>query len=81
MGRMFARFLSVVLGASLVVAAPAAAQTSKPTLPDVPNPLVIEASDVGRFGGTFVTTSISDPRTFNPIVAQETSSTGPLAYL
>ncbi len=81
MGRMFVRFLSVALGTGLLVAAPVAAQSPKPSLPGVPNPLVVEASDIGRFGGTFVTTSISDPRTFNPIVAQETSSTGPLAYL
>jgi peptide/nickel transport system substrate-binding protein len=54
--------------------------TQRVSLPDVPNPAVVEA-EPGRFGGTFVVTSISDPRTFNVIVAQETSSTGPLGYV
>lgn len=77
MGRVFARLLMMVLAASVSIA-PAVTAQPKFTLQDVPNPMVVEAADVGRFGGTFVTASISDPRTFNPIVAQETSSTVPL---
>ncbi|MDR7419110.1 MAG: ABC transporter substrate-binding protein [Armatimonadota bacterium] len=81
MGRFLARVAVAVIALGLAVWSPVTAQTARLSLPDVPNPRVIEASDVGRFGGTFVTTSISDPRTFNPIVAQETSSSTPLAYL
>ena len=55
----------------------AASQSAPPTLPDIPNPkVVVEAPEIGKFGGTYIVSSISDPRTFNPIVAQETSSTG-----
>ncbi len=79
MGQVVSRFLMMLVAASLIVAPPVIAQT-KLVLPDVPNPKVVEASDVGRFGGTFVVTSISDPRTFNTLVAQETSSTVPLGY-
>ncbi|MGH7429134.1 MAG: ABC transporter substrate-binding protein, partial [Candidatus Methylomirabilaceae bacterium] len=70
----------VAAAAALSITAPGLAQ-SKAALPDVPNPLVVEAADAGRFGGTFVVTSISDPRTFNRLVAQETSSTVPLGYM
>ena len=80
MGQIVSRLLMTVVAASLIVAAPVIAQPAKLTLPDVPNPMVVEASDIGRFGGTFVVTSISDPRTFNTLVAQETSSTVPLGY-
>jgi peptide/nickel transport system substrate-binding protein len=68
------------ISAALLIANPATAQSPKPTLPDVSNPLLVE-DNIGRSGGTFVVASISDPRTFNPIVAQETSSTGPLGYV
>lgn len=80
MGQIVSRLLMMVVAASLVVAAPVIAQPAKFTLPDVPNPMVVDAPDAGRFGGTFVVTSISDPRTFNTLVAQETSSTVPLGY-
>lgn len=70
----------VATAVALSIAAPGLAQ-SKAALPDVPNPLVVEAADAGRFGGTFVLTSITDPRTFNRLVAQETSSTVPLGYM
>ncbi len=77
MSQVFSRFLTMLVAASLIIAPPVIAQSSQPrlTLPDVPNPLVVDAAEVGRFGGTFVVTSVSDPRTFNPIVAQEDSST------
>jgi peptide/nickel transport system substrate-binding protein len=78
MGRVFSRLLMMVLAASVIIA-PAVTAQPKFALKDVPNPMVVEAADVGRFGGTFVTASISDPRTFNVLVAQETSSTAPLA--
>lgn len=80
MSQAASRFLMMLAAACLVVTAPAVAQPARPALPDVPNPVVVEA-EPGRFGGTFVITSISDPRTFNPVVAQETSSTVPLGYL
>ncbi len=61
----------LILGAALALA-----QAPAPSLPDVPNPKVAaEAPEIGRYGGTYVVSSISDPRTFNPVVAQETSST------
>ncbi|MDR7485833.1 MAG: ABC transporter substrate-binding protein [Armatimonadota bacterium] len=82
MGQAGARLAVIgVLIAAVPAAGPAVAQTGRLALPDVPNPKVVEASDVGRFGGTFVVSSISDPRTFNLLVAQETSSTAPLGYL
>lgn len=82
MSTVVLRLLVTVIAAALLIASPAVAQTPpKLSLPDVPNPMVVEATDVGRFGGTFVVTSISDPRTFNVLVAQETSSTVPLGYM
>lgn len=80
MGAPVLRMVVMLLAACLMVASPVGAQTPRPSLPDVPNPKLVEA-EPGRFGGTLVVTSISDPRTFNPIVAQETSSTAPLGYL
>ncbi len=80
MGAPVLRMVVMLLAACLVVVSPVGAQTPRPSLPDVPNPKLVEA-EAGRFGGTLVVTSISDPRTFNPIVAQETSSTTPLGYL
>ncbi|MDR7435238.1 MAG: ABC transporter substrate-binding protein [Armatimonadota bacterium] len=53
----------------------------KLTLGDVPNPKVWTEGEVGRYGGTLVVGQISDPRTFNPIVTQETSSSIPLSYV
>ena len=80
MGRLVSRFLVMVIAASLLVNAPAIAQQQL-KLPDVANPMVVSAPEIGRSGGTFVVTNISDPRTFNFLVAQETSSTGPLGYM
>ncbi len=51
-----------------------------PSLSGLPNPKVM-VGDIGQFGGTFLDSQVSDPRTFNPVIAQETSSTGPLGYL
>jgi peptide/nickel transport system substrate-binding protein len=80
MGRFVSRFLVMVVAASLLITVPAIAQQSL-KLPDVPNPMVVTAPEIGKFGGTFVVTSISDPRTFNTLVAQEASSTVPLGYM
>ena len=52
--------------------------TTALALPDVPNPKVVSGFKVGRYGGTLITGELSDPRTFNSIVAQETSSTIPI---
>jgi len=50
-------------------------QGAVPKLPDIPNPKVeTTAPEIGKYGGTYVVASIADPRTFNPIVAQEQSS-------
>ncbi len=80
MGKVVSRFLVMVIAASLLITAPAIAQ-QKLKLPDVANPMIVSAPEIGRSGGTFVVTSISDPRTFNFLVAQETSSTVPLGYM
>jgi len=46
-----------------------------PRLPDIPNPKVAaEAPEIGKYGGTYVISSISDFRTFNPVVSQDTAS-------
>jgi peptide/nickel transport system substrate-binding protein len=53
-----------------------------PRLPDIPNPKVAAAAaEVGKYGGVYVVSQISDPRTFNIIVAQETSSTDVLGAI
>ena len=55
MRRVVCRMMLVATAVALSIAAPGLAQ-SKAALPDVPNPLVVEAADAGRFGGTFVVT-------------------------
>jgi peptide/nickel transport system substrate-binding protein len=55
-------------------------QPPHPGLPGLPNPKVM-LGEPGRFAGTFLDAQVSDPRTFNPILAQETSSTGALGGL
>ncbi len=50
------------------------------SLPGLPHPKIM-LGDIGTFGGTFLDSQVSDPRTFNPVLAQETSSTGPLGTL
>ncbi len=50
------------------------------SLPGLPNPKVM-LGDIGRFGGIFLDAQVSDPRTFNPVLAQETTSTGALGGL
>jgi len=42
----------------------------------IPRPQVAqETPEPGRYGGALIVSQLGDPRTFNPIVAQETSST------
>lgn len=43
--------------------------------PEIKSPRVVKRSPVGEYGGSLRITSISDPKSFNPIVANETSST------
>jgi peptide/nickel transport system substrate-binding protein len=58
----------------------AAAQAPEPKSPGPASPGVLtQAPEIGQFGGALVTAQISEPRTFNPIVASEGSSTNLLA--
>lgn len=60
----------------------ATAQARAPSLPDIPNPKVLTyPHEVGKYGGVHVRAQITDPRTFNIRVAQETSSTVPLGNI
>lgn len=71
--------VSLFLVTALVLAlmAPSAvAQGQRLRLPEIPNPRVnTNAPEIGKYGGVYVVAQFSDPRTFNPIVAQEESST------
>ncbi|MGH2426623.1 MAG: ABC transporter substrate-binding protein, partial [bacterium] len=63
--------LALILTTSVAVA-----QGQRLRLPDIPNPKVnMNAPEIGKYGGVYVVAQFSDPRTFNPIVAQESSST------
>jgi len=65
--------VAVILLAGGIV--PLGAQQPKLSLPGIPNPGVASyAPEVGKYGGTYVISQISDPRTFNPIVVQDTAS-------
>jgi len=72
---------SLVIGAlALTLSAPPDVRGGAAAkLPNIENPKVMKAGKIGRSGGTLITGEISDPRTFNSIVAQETSSTIPLS--
>ncbi|HEV8353177.1 MAG TPA: ABC transporter substrate-binding protein [bacterium] len=71
----------VLVGALLLTLfASMAGVQGAPSLSDIPNPKVMtRAAEIGKYGGVYVTAQITDPRTFNYIVAQETSSTAMLA--
>ncbi len=72
-----ARFLAVGVLILALFVPRTIGQGTAPKLQDVPNPLVATAApEIGKYGGTYVVATFSDPRTFNPIVAQESSSTG-----
>src|SRR2546426_8705606 len=52
------------------------AQVSLPTPSGTLNPKVpLEAREIGRYGGTPFVAQLGGPRTLNPIVGRETSST------
>jgi peptide/nickel transport system substrate-binding protein len=72
--------LLVALAIAILIVPPLAGAAPQPSLPGLPNPKVM-LGEPGRFGGTFLDAQVSDPRTFNPILAQETSSTGPIGGL
>ncbi len=55
-----------------------AAGAPHPSLPGLPDPKVM-GGEIGTFGGTFLDSQVADPSTFNPILANSTTSTGPLA--
>jgi peptide/nickel transport system substrate-binding protein len=74
-----AAILIGVITLSLVLPGPTGAALH-PSLPGLPNPKVM-SGDIGKPGGTFLSSQVSDPRTFNPVLAQETTSTGPLGNL
>lgn len=79
-GRVIAVVVVGLLTASLTAGSGLAAAPPHPSLPGLPDPKVM-VGQIGRYGGTFLDAQVSDPRTFNPILAQETTSTGPLANL
>lgn len=73
-------FLLVGALALTLTVSMATAQGTASKLPDIANPKVpTEAPEIGKYGGVYVVAQFSDPRTFNPVVAQEDSSTNVLA--
>lgn len=77
--RAMAYFLAGALAITLL-ASLAAAQGTALKLPDIPNPKVAtNPPEIGKYGGVFVVAQFTDPRTLNPIVAQEGSSTDVIA--
>lgn len=71
----FARFLVIGILMVSLFGARTSGQGAAPKLQDIPNPMVAtSAPEIGKFGGTYVTSVLGDPRTFNPIVSQESSS-------
>ena len=68
--------VAIIFVSVMALATPALAQVMNPKVSDVaPN------GKIGEFGGTLVLTSITDPKTFNPVVAKEASSTGITNYI
>lgn len=76
-----ARIAAVLLASGLVITPGATIVAQGPgPLPGIPNPKVVSAAaEIGKFGGALVTAQLADPRTLNPLVAQESSSTNVLA--
>jgi peptide/nickel transport system substrate-binding protein len=63
-------------------AVPPLAAAPRLSLPDIPIPKVVTyPHEVGKYGGVHVRSLLGDPRTFNTVVAQETSSTNILANI
>ncbi|MGH2452753.1 MAG: ABC transporter substrate-binding protein [bacterium] len=70
------RFVIGAVAVALLLAVVPLAAQQKFTLPGIPNPSVATyPPEVGKFGGTYVVSQITDPRTFNAIVVQDTGST------
>ena len=64
----------------LTVASAIASAQPPPLAPPQALPSVLtQAPEIGQYGGALVTAQIAEPRTFNPIVAAEDSSTNLLA--
>ena len=75
----------IAIPACLIVAAlflppQVGAAPPHPGLPGMPDPKVM-VGDPGRFGGMFLQAQVSDPRTFNPVLVQETTSGGPIGNI
>ncbi len=70
--------LVTLAAAAFMPAATGGATAPHPSLPGLPDPKVM-LGQPGRYGGVFLDSQQSDPSTFNPILANSTSSTGPLA--
>jgi len=69
------RFVIGAVAVVLLLAVVPLAAQQKFTLPGIPNPNVATyPPEIGKYGGTYVVSSISDPRTFNAIVSQDTAS-------
>ena len=74
---MFALLVGALVAALL---SPMGAGGGTPArLADIEHPKVVVRGTIGRHGGTLITAENSDPRTFNSIVQQETSSSIPLS--
>jgi peptide/nickel transport system substrate-binding protein len=69
-----------LLAATVALPAVVGAAPPSPGLPGLPHPKVM-VGEPGRFGGTFLDAQVSDPRTFNPILVQEATSSGPIGNL
>ena len=78
--------LAVIAIAAVLLLSPAAGAAppnlspTSPSLPGLPHPKVM-LGEPGRYGGTFLDAQVADPRTFNPILVQEASSTGAIGGL
>lgn len=47
----------------------------------LPEDVDVSKAPVGKYGGVFLTATFSDPKTFNPIMAEESSSTDILGFV
>jgi peptide/nickel transport system substrate-binding protein len=73
-----AAVVAVVVGATLAAACGGGGgrtEVTRPQLPVPEEPETIQVKTVGAYGGRFVIAQTSGPKTFNPLVANETSST------
>lgn len=71
------KLVASAVTSALLLGSGAALGSSPPRsgLPDIPNPKVVaDAPEIGRYVGTLVVSG-ANPRTLNPVVAVESSST------